>query len=163
MSTLVCGLDVQKTRLGWAYCHAITGEPWVWDCWPIPPRDIGTTIKQHLLDISWAINPPRNQIVAIYVEAAHVGRSRRDSIQHAMVIGRTVQEAEHIWPNAAVELIAPQEWKPLIGLPGNARKDQIAAWADANAIGHPMQDALDAAGIALAGQRRNAAMFPLPL
>lgn len=162
MSTLVIGLDVQKTRLGWGVCHAIDGTPWSWGCWPIPPKGIGATIRQHLLDISWTLDPQHNVVVAVYLEAPHVGHSRHGAMEHAMVIGRTAQQAESIWPNAAVELIAPQEWKPLVGLPGNAQKHQIAAWARAGGIEHPMQDALDASAIALAGQRRNAAMFPIP-
>lgn len=155
MTTLVLGLDVQLTRVGHGLCRATDGAPWDCGCCESLSRtNPGDHLRQLFVDIDWLNRP--NQIIVVYIESPHVGPSRRDSLAHAMVIGRAAQQAERTWPDAAVELIAPQEWKKLVGLPGNAQKLQVATWAHAYGFEHTSQDALDAAAVAVAGQIRNA-------
>ena len=148
---LALGIDAQKLRLGWAIvsivgedaipvscgCDVVDGNPGDWIRW-------------------WCRSRFCHDIGLVYVEAPHVGASRRGAVEHAMFIGRVLQQAERQWPDAPVELIQPGEWKKLVGLPGNAQKAQIMAWAHAAGFDPKTQDAADASGIAAAGVVRNA-------
>lgn len=152
---IVLGIDAQRLRIGWALVSVVgelaPDEP------PILPVDCGCAV----LDgdpgsfVSWWCKGMR-AVDLVYVESPHVGYSRRGAVEHAMFIGRVLQQAERRWPDAPVQLIAPQEWKSIIGLPGNAKKEQILRWAIERGANPATQDAADALGIAYAGAIRNA-------
>jgi hypothetical protein len=152
--TAILGLDVQTKRLGWAICDAEMGTAMACGCEPISFNCPGDDLRR-LLSFEYMPGSLRD-VIAVYVEAPYVGPNLQGSMRHAMMIGRALQQAERCWPDAAVEIIQSGDWKRLIGLPGNARKDQIAEWARACGFFHHMQDALDAGGIAVAGKIRNA-------
>jgi Holliday junction resolvasome RuvABC endonuclease subunit len=155
MSTICLGLDIQLTRVGYGVCRATDGSPVDCGCIVALSRSSpGDHLAQIFVDLDWQYRPHR--IIAVYVEAPHVGLDRRLAVEHAMVIGRALQQAERTWPDAAVELVPPQVWKKRVGLAGNAKKDQVAVWARAAGFDHASQDALDAAGIATAAHLLNA-------
>lgn len=150
----ILGLDAQATRLGYGLCWLDDGDPLPHGCGcvtyqkGIPDADAVRAALMHVRSLSPSIR-------LVYVEAPHVGLSRQGSVIHAMSVGRVLQQAAQFWPTAPVQMMQPSEWKKLVDLPGNARKEQIALRARALGFDHDSQDALDAGCIAVAGFRRN--------
>lgn len=155
----VLGLDVQPTRLGWALADLDTGAPLGCGCIPLSPATFSASVRTALRTIQ--IGADRHgEVALVAIEDAHLGVNRRGALRHAMAIGDVRQAVDRRWPEAAVQLIAPQEWKRLVGLPGNAAKGLVMDLAcSLGWCPQEQQDAADAACISWAAQRRNAYDF----
>lgn len=150
MSVLL-GLDVQLTRLGWATADLDTGAPR--RCGAFPMGREPAQVRHALAGVQ--TNGRFDVPDLVYVEGPYVGPNRMGSLRHAMVIGQVVQACDRRWPYAPVVVIPISDWKRACDLPGNASK--AAVFASALMLGfHPEdQDAADAACIAYAGWVRN--------
>jgi Holliday junction resolvasome RuvABC endonuclease subunit len=154
---LVLGLDPQRTRLGYGVVSTDGEVIRPLGCGVDHPallEPLGEFIRRALGELrgGWLAG-----ISVVYVEAPHVGASRRIAVDHAMVVGRVLQEAERTFAGAPVELLQPSEWRRLCGLSGGATKAQVMAWSQAYGFDPDgMQDAADAACVAVAGAVRNA-------
>lgn len=144
MSVLI-GLDVQLTRLGFGVVDLGTGAPLGCGAMPLVTRS-PRLIRQSLNMLGW-----RHDVALVYVEAPHVGPNRMGSLRHAMTIGSVIQACDRRWPNAPVELITSPEWKRACGLKGNATKAGVMSRARELHFAPETQDAADAACIAYAG------------
>jgi Holliday junction resolvasome RuvABC endonuclease subunit len=146
----VLGLDVQMRRVGFGlvYTDGEKIEP-LFTGYAQTVGNPGDFLRAFFSKL--VVHEPS----VIYVEDAHVGASRRIAVEHAKMVGRALQEAEKQFPDAAVQTIQPKEWRMLVGLGGNARKEQVMAWANLQGFFAKTQDEADAAAIAWAGAVRN--------
>jgi len=65
-------------------------------------------------------------------------------------------ETRYPYP-VSVLTIPPPQWKSTIGIPGNASKEEVMAWARSVGYSGDSQDEADALAIAYAGERMTAA------
>lgn len=95
------------------------------------------------------VRPP----LTVWVERP-VGPMPVPSLDHAVgvVLAAVYAELDALFPHPTmVELIGTGEWKRGCGLPGNARKPAVMAWARSIGYAGADQDCADALGIATAG------------
>lgn len=150
---LILGLDAQQTRLGYALCRLEDGEPVRCGCIPLAADAGFSRSVRHALSGIWP--GPHPDIALVAIEDAHLGPNRLGSLRHAMAIGEIRQAVSRRWPDAAVQMVRPQEWKKLLGLRGNASKPEVMSMAFQLGFGADVQDEADAACIAYAVWRRN--------
>ena len=154
---MILGLDAQQLRLGYALCHLEDGEPVRCGCIPLAAgAGFSRSVREALLAISAPLAFDQTcELALVAIEDAHLGPNRMGSLRHAMAIGEVRQAVDRRWPDAAVQLIAPQEWKKLVGLRGNASKDAVMVQAHELGWMAEEQDEADAACIAYAAWWRN--------
>ena len=92
--------------------------------------------------------PHADQVVALVVERIAGGRGVQSLLKVSDAAGVTAGVAARTWPEATLWRPSPAEWKRAAGLPGNARKDDVAERAFELAPwihpAIPRQDTLDA-------------------
>ena len=164
MTPVLAGFDVQKTRLGWALLNAETGEPLAAGTELLDVKN-GGWLHQQIGEALRRLPLYDGEIEAVVREEPTTRFVSQAKIAGA-VCALVDAEVRRRWPHAALWTLMPAEWKRLAGLPGNASKADIRAWAKLHiGMTHNMdawdvmfgaidQDAADALGVALAGWRQ---------
>lgn len=159
---LLLAIDPATRATGWAVCDLESGEPVACGSWDV--TGLGPVIRHRLYAITWRHLPGDGPAV-VYVEGGFGGgRNARAGVMVAEAAGQLIQAVDRGWPHAPVERLAPAEWKRLVGLKGNATRDEYTARAlqlgwEVPTLGRDARrydtDAAAAACIATAGHRRN--------
>lgn len=129
---LTLGLDPSTTRIGAALILP-DGVPVA--CWsmPITGRDwphklehgaARSAISTVLMVADGHARAHRTDITCAWVEDTRVGggrNSRQTTWAQGGVTALLVDGVHRRWPHVEVTWITPSEWRPLVGIPGNAR------------------------------------------
>lgn len=114
--------------------------------WSTPQRSLESAREHGQLARLTFGSPPFDRAVLAWIE--------RPMGQHVREVANLMRTAGSIaaWipPTCAVEEIAPQDWKRLVGLPGNASKEAVQAWCRGEGFDPASEHEADAYAIARA-------------
>jgi hypothetical protein len=169
VTSLCLGLDVSPKRLGWALARLEDGAPVACGCESL---DMTRTSYVEAFSYIWRAAAGANgsgevHYIAMELPALPPKSGTRSAFLAGCAWQRAYDEAMRKWPWAVVDEMQPSEWRQLAGLKGNASKAEVTEHAldigfDTYLNGGLVQDAADAACIALAGVERNRQTLATP-
>jgi len=162
--------------MGWGLVDLLTGEPVTCGCeelwrsstrkaeheavnWPEQAERTQTATRDLVLNADSSL--PRShgdwEVQAVFIEHP-ISRFAGASYDAGLAVGVAMAAVQRRWPWVTVQFLLPSEWRTEVGMPGNASKATVFAFAEILecwSSDFHSQDAADALVIALAGQKRN--------
>lgn len=124
---VIAGVDVSTKSIAVVVLSSKTGDVHRFDEFPIPDiRKLGNNKAERCRVIAnTGFASALRRVSALYVEQP-MGRQVKGVAEVERVVGSVIASVPK---RVSVSLITPAEWKKIVGLKGNAQKDEIASYA----------------------------------
>ena len=156
---MILGIDAAQRVTGWALMtddeRLITTGTIVIDGKDEDRRHAFGAVRDELVSIQHQAHAVDVDVVGVFIEAPFAGPSRKVTVDHARWVGNVEAIAWRVFGHALIEVIAPREWRQLLGIAGPG-KEPVRRWAEGQwpEIAGRTQDEIDAAALACAALRK---------
>ena len=156
---MILGIDAAQGVTGWALLtddeRLVTTGTIVIDRNDDDRRHAFGAVRDELIGVLHTADAADVDVVGVFVEAPYAGPNRKVTVDHARWVGNVEAIAWRVFGHALIEVIAPREWRQLLGIAGPG-KEPVRRWAEGQwpEIAGRTQDEIDAAAIACAALRK---------
>lgn len=156
---MILGIDAAQGVTGWALLtdeeRLITTGTIVIDRNDEDRRHAFGAVRDELISVLHTADAADVDVVGVFVEAPYAGPNRKVTVDHARWVGNVEAIAWRVFGHALIEVIAPREWRQLLGIAGPG-KEPVRRWAEGQwpEIAGRTQDEIDAAALACAALRK---------